>query len=78
MHHTHLVLDEHYRPVNEDDKAVFHEIQTFMYAVFEEHLKTDKAKSLVSQYETTTDAQSIYRELKRHAQSSTAALLSGD
>jgi hypothetical protein len=32
----------------------------------------------VSQYEETHDAQSIYRELKKHALSSTAAQLSGD
>ena len=49
-----------------------------MYAVLEDHLKTDKGKSLVSHYETTRDAQSIYRELKKHALSSTAAQLSGD
>jgi hypothetical protein len=60
------------------DIAVFQEMQTFMYAVLEDHLKTDKGKSLVSQYETSQDAQSIYRELKKHALSSTAAQLSGD
>lgn len=32
------------------DVAVFHEIQTFMYAILEYHLKTDKWTSLVSQY----------------------------
>jgi hypothetical protein len=32
----------------------------------------------VSQFEATRDAQSIYRELKKHALSSTAAQLSGD
>jgi hypothetical protein len=73
MHHTHLVLDENYVPTTANDIAVFQEIQTFMYAVLEEHLKTDKGKSLVSQYELDRDAQSIYRELKKHAKSSTAA-----
>jgi hypothetical protein len=53
-------------------------MQIFMYAVFEEHLKTSKGKSLVSQNEETHDVQSIYRELKKHAPSSTAAQLSGD
>jgi hypothetical protein len=33
---------------------------------------------LVSQFEATRDAQSIYRELMKHALSSTAAQLSGD
>jgi hypothetical protein len=48
-----------------------------MYAVFQ-HLKTNKRKSLVSQFEATSDAQSIYRELMKHALNSTAAQLSGD
>jgi Reverse transcriptase (RNA-dependent DNA polymerase) len=78
MHHTHLVLDETYLPKTDVDIAVFAEMQTFMYAVLQDHLKTDKGKSLVSQYEETRDAQSIYRELKKHALSSTAAQLSGD
>ena len=78
MHHTHLVLDEGYFPKTDNERAVFKEMQTFMYAVLEDHLKTDKGKSLVSHYEGTRDAQSIYRELKKHALSSTAAQLSGD
>ena len=78
MHHTHNILDEGYVPKNDMDKAIFKEIQTFMYAVLEDHLKTDKGKSLVSQYEEHHDAQSIYRELKKHALCSTAAQLSGD
>ena len=78
MHHTHLVLDETYSPNSEEEYAVFREMQVFMYAVFEEHLQKGKGKSLVSQYEEHHDAQSIYRELKKHALSSTAAQLSGD
>jgi hypothetical protein len=64
MHHTHLGLDENYIPKNDVDIAVFKEIQTFMYAVLEDHLKTDKGKSLVSQYELKRDAQSIYHFFK--------------
>jgi hypothetical protein len=78
MHHTELVFNEKYVPKNDDEKIVFKEMQFFMYAVFEEHLKTSKGKSLVSQYEETHDVQSIYRDLKKHALSSTAAQLSGD
>jgi hypothetical protein len=54
------------------------EMQTFMYAVLQTHLQTDKGKSLVSQFEATRDAQSIYEELVKHALNSTAAQLSGD
>jgi hypothetical protein len=78
MHHTQYVLDESYATTADVDIAVFKEMQTFMYAVLEDHLKTDKGKSLVSQFESSRDAQSIYRELKKHALSSTAAQLSGD
>jgi hypothetical protein len=77
MHHTHHVLDEEYVPKTPTKIGLLQEMQTFMYAVFEEHLKTDTGKSLVSRYEVTRDAQSIYKELK-HAKSSTAAQLSGD
>jgi hypothetical protein len=70
MHHTHLVLDETYAPKNNEEKAVFQEMQIFMCAVMEEHLKTDKGKSLVSKYEVENDAQSIYHELKKHGTSS--------
>jgi hypothetical protein len=45
---------------NAIDVALFKEMQTFMYAVLQEHLKTNKWKSLVSQFEATCDAQNIY------------------
>ena len=78
MHHTDHILDENYKPATPTEIGLFREMQIFMYAVFEEKLKTDKGKSLVSEYESTRDAQSIYRELMKHAKSSTAAQLSGD
>lgn len=78
MHHTNTILDANYKPSNEIETGLFQEMQIFMYAVFEEKLKTDKGKSLVSAYESTRDAQSIYKELVKHAKSSTAAQLSGD
>jgi hypothetical protein len=78
IHHTDQIFNKKYVPKNDNEKVVFKEMQICMYAVFEEHLKTSKGKSLVNQYEETQDAQSIYRELKKHAMSSTAAQLSGD
>ena len=78
MHHTYRVLDESYVPKTPIEISLFQEMQTFMYAVFEEHLKTDTGKSLVCRYELTHDAQAIYKELKKHAKSSTAAQISGD
>jgi hypothetical protein len=60
MHHTHLVLDANYSPSSAIDVDLFKEMQTVMYAVLQEHLKTNKGKSLVSQFEGTCDTQSIY------------------
>jgi hypothetical protein len=76
MHHTRLVLDEGYHPSNDVDAAVFKEMQSFMYAVLQTHLQTDKGKSLVSQFEAILDAHSVYKELVKHALSSTAVQLS--
>jgi hypothetical protein len=53
IHHTHLVLDENYVPKDDNENTVFREMQTFMYAVMADHLKKDKGKSLVIQYEGT-------------------------
>jgi hypothetical protein len=50
MHHTHLVLDETYVPKTDEEKVIFQEMKVFMYAIMEEHLKTDNGKSLVSKY----------------------------
>jgi hypothetical protein len=44
MHQTDLVVDEKYIPKTDAEKALFKEMQTFMYAVLEDHLKTDKGK----------------------------------
>jgi hypothetical protein len=74
---TILILDETYVPKTDEGKAVFPEMQIFMYAIMEEHLKMDKGKSLVSKYKVDNDAQSIYCELKKHGTSSTAAWLAG-
>jgi hypothetical protein len=67
-----------YVPKTDEEKAVFQEMQIFMDVVMEEHLKTDKGKSLVSKYEVDNNAQSIYHELKKHGTLSTAAWLAGD
>jgi hypothetical protein len=78
MHNTHLVLDANYIPTNAIDVDLFEEMQTFMYAVLQEHLKTNKGKSLVSQFESSPKASSIYWELVKHALRSTTAQFSGD
>jgi hypothetical protein len=45
-----FVLDGDYVPKTLTEVVLFREMQIFMYAVFEEKLKTDKGKSLDSAY----------------------------
>jgi hypothetical protein len=45
MHHTHLALDTDYSPTNAIDVALFKKMQTFMYAVLQEHLKWIKGSN---------------------------------
>ena len=49
--------------------------QKFMYAVFEKTLLTDKGKALVWHYQTSYDAQAIYRELSPYAMLLTKATM---
>ena len=44
-----------------------------MYTVFEKALLTDKGKALVRQYQSTFDAQKIYKLLSNYAMHSTKA-----
>ena len=46
-----------------------------MYAIFEKILLTDKEKALVQHYQTSYDAQAIYRELSTYAMLSTKATM---
>jgi hypothetical protein len=62
MNHMHLVSDTKYNLKIAINVALFEDMQTFMYAVLQEHLNIDKGKSLVSQFGATRDAQSIYQE----------------
>ena len=78
MHHTQHVLNKHYVPQTANKKEGFQEIQTRIFAVMEEKLKSVKGKLLISEYEDTCNAQSVYCESKKHALASTAAQLSGD
>jgi hypothetical protein len=50
MHHTHLFLVANNIPANAIDVALYKEMQTLMYAVLQEHLKTNRGKLLVSQF----------------------------
>jgi hypothetical protein len=79
MHYTDYILDKTHVPISKINIDVFKEMQTLLYDVFKDYLKTEKVKSLVSQFvKSTLHAQSIYQELKKKAMSSKAAQLSGD
>jgi hypothetical protein len=69
------VLDPTYTPTTMEDKALFQEKQTFMYAVAEKTLLTDEGKAYVREFEKQSDAQSIYRRIIEHAIKSTEASL---
>jgi hypothetical protein len=60
MHHTYFDLNKEYILKRMNDIASFGEIETFIYAVLEEHLKNDKRKSLVSKVVSDLDTQSIF------------------
>jgi hypothetical protein len=78
MHHTQFVLDGDFVPLTLTEVGLFREMKIFMYAALGEKLKPDGGKSLVSACESKRNAQSIHKELTKHAKSSTAAQLSGD
>jgi hypothetical protein len=78
MHHTQHVLDAYYTPVTATEIGPFKDMQIFMYAVFEDKLKTNKGILLISIHDTTRDDQRIYKEFVKQATSSTAAQLYGD
>ena len=67
------VLDSTYTPTTAEDKALFKEKQTYMFAVFEKTLMTDQGKAYVREFEKEADAQSIYRRISEHALTSTKA-----
>ena len=60
-----ILNDENFKII--DQKNIFQEIQLFMNAVLEEHLKTNKGNVLFGMYEHTHSAQKICAELKKHA-----------
>ena len=62
-------------PTNQAQVDLFRVKQDFMYSVFVDKLKTDKAKSLVRTHETTQDAQQVWRSLLDHQQTSTTGEL---
>jgi hypothetical protein len=70
------VLDPNYRPNTTEDRELFKKKQEYMYAVLVNTLKTDQGQSCVRKFATTSDAQSIYRDVVEHNLKSTKASIS--
>lgn len=70
---VHEVIDSSYVPPTDEAKALFDAKQTYMYAVFEKVVQTDRGRAIVRQYEATYDAQKVYAELVQHHLQSTKA-----
>lgn len=74
--HTHgveKILDPSFVPILDDEKALFAEHQKFMYPMFLRTLQTDFGQRTVRAYETSMDAQAVWRDICEHALSSTRA-----
>ena len=70
-HECNDVLDPTYTPGSElEQKELFEAKQTFLFSVFNANLQTDMGKTIVRRHLTTTDAQSVWRELSEHMRTS--------
>jgi predicted transcriptional regulator len=71
MYHTQHVLFAYYKSATAAEIVLLKVMQIFMYALFEDILKTKKAKLVVSNYRSTRDDQcNIYKELTEQATTS--------
>jgi hypothetical protein len=60
-------LDVNYSQSSPEEQALFLEKQKYMYAAFVQMLLTDQGKVLVQQYESSSDAQGVFKALHEHA-----------
>ena len=68
-----ISLTPTYAPTTPEEKRLFALQQTFVFDVLATTLLTDKGKSLVRKHRANRDAHTLYQELLKHAQESTAA-----
>ena len=67
------VLDPNFRPRDAEDRTLFEAQQNYMYAVFERTMLTDMGKTFVRKFESTADAQAIYKVMVEYSQESAHA-----
>ena len=70
-HECNEVLDPTDTPGSDPEQKELLEVkQTHMFSVFNANLQTDMGKTIVRRHLTTTDAQSVWRELREHMRTS--------
>ena len=70
-HKCNEVLDPTYTPGREpEQQELFEAKQTFVFSVSNANLQTKMGKTIVRRHLTTTDAQSVWRELSKHMRTS--------
>ena len=77
LHQCNDILDPTFKPdVNDPDAMELFQVKNhYMFTVFNHVLQTDTGRSLVRKFDTTMDAQSVYRGLLAHRHTSTAATI---
>ncbi len=65
------ISDGRYKAETVEDKQLFQLKQTFMYSVLQKTLLTDQGKACVHQYEASSDAQAIIRDMREYSTMST-------
>ena len=58
--------------------SLFSRQQDYVYSVLNRVLQTDKGKDIVRKYQSSRDAQRVYKEFKEHCESSTKATIDRD
>ena len=69
------VFDSKYTPISDEDKELFRAQQTFVFAVPDRTLLTEKGKSIVRTHNASGNAQEIWKELRAHQETSIGAIL---
>ena len=67
------VLDPNFSPRDAEDRGLFEAQQNYMYAVFERTLLTDMGKTFIRKFESTANAQAIYKAMVEYSQESAQA-----
>ena len=67
------VLNPNFRPRDAEDRALFEAQQNYMYAVFECTMLMDTGKTFICKFESTADAQAIYKAMVEYSQESAQA-----